>query len=80
MSCELASTALICALEGLLSVMNTLMCLQITFLCEAFVTAREIAFKGLLPDMCPFVDLETSRSRVALATNVTGEGLVTCVN
>ena len=60
MSRKLASTVLVGALEGLLTVMNTLMCLQIALLCEALVTAREIALEGLLSDVCPFVDLETA--------------------
>ena len=62
MSRELAPAARICALEGLLSVMNTLMGLQIALLCEAFVTAREITFEGLFADVSPFVDLQTSRT------------------
>ena len=80
MSRELASTILICALEGLLSVMNTLMCLQITLLCEALVTAREVTLEGLLSDVSPFVDLQAARSRVALATDVTGKRFVTRMN
>ena len=60
--------------------MNTLMRLQIALLCEAFVTAWEVTFEGLLSDMCPFVDLQTSRTRVALATDIASEGFVTCVN
>ena len=80
MSRELASTVLKCALEGLLSVMNTLMCLQITLFCEAFVTAREITLEGLFSNVRPFVDLQTSRSRVALPTDVTGERFVTRMN
>ena len=60
--------------------MNTLMRLQIALLSEAFVTAWEVTFEGLLPDVCPFMDLQTSCTRVTLAADVAGEGLVTRVN
>ena len=62
MSCELAPTAWICTLEGLFPIMNALMRLQIAFLSKAFITSREVAFEGLLPDVSPFVDLQPSCS------------------
>ena len=60
--------------------MNALMRLQIAFLSKAFITSREVAFEGLLPDVSPFVDLQPSCSWVALTADVAGEGLVTRVN
>ena len=47
---------------GLFPIMNALVRLQIAFLSKAFITSREVAFEGLLPNVSPFVDLQPSCS------------------
>ena len=69
-----------CTHERLLPIMNSLVSLKITFLCESFLTAREVAFERLFTCVGALVDFEAPCSRVALPTDVTDKWFVAGVN
>ena len=69
-----------CALEGLLSVVDAHVRLEVALLCEALAAAREVALEGFLAHVSPFVDLQAARSRVFLIADVTYERLVSSVD
>jgi hypothetical protein len=76
MSRKDTATTLIGAGEGLLTIMNAKMCLEIAFLGELFAAAGNRTCKGFDSSMHSQMDLEPTSARVALATELTREGLI----
>ena len=66
--------------ERLLTVMDALVRLEVTLLCEALTTALELTDEWLLSCMRSHMDFQSSSARVALATDFTIVGLLASVN
>ena len=76
MSCEAPAASFVLARERLLSVVDPHMSLKVTSLCEVLATSGNVADKRFYSRVRSKMDLEPASSAVALAADLTLEGLL----